>query len=153
MSSLPTGIKNREDLSVDLKNNSFTAILLIDINNFHKINDQIGRENGDKILDSFMNFLKEFNQNNSYDIYRLYGDGFILRETDKEFELEKYERDIPELLKGIDNLFSKESIKVEATVGICFEENQALEKVDIALQYAKEHKKQFIAYSGYILSN
>ena len=152
MLPLPIGIKNREDLSVDLKKNSFTAILLIDINNFNQINEQIGRENGDKILDSFMKFLKKFNQNNSYDIYRLYGDGFILRETDKEFELEKYERDIPELFKGIEDLFSKESIKIEATVGICFEEKQALEKVDIALQYAKEHNKQFIAYSGYILS-
>ena len=48
MSPLPKGIKNREDLSIDLKKNSFIAILLIDINNFHKINDQIGRENGDK---------------------------------------------------------------------------------------------------------
>ncbi len=151
MSSLPTGIKNREDLSIDLKKNLFTAILLIDINNFNQINEQLGRENGDKILNSFMNFLKEFNQDNSYEIYRLYGDGFILRETSEEFELEKYEKDIPELLKGIENLFSKESIKIEVTIGICFEENQALEKVDIALQYAKENNKQFIAYSGYIL--
>ena len=153
MSPLSMDIKNREDLSNDLKKKSFIAILLIDINNFNQINEQVGRENADKILKSFMLFLQKFNQGNSYEIYRLYGDGFILRETEKEFKLEKYEKDVPELLEGVENLFSKENTKIKATVGICFEKEQALEKVDIALQYAKENNKQFIAYSGFILPN
>ena len=73
-----TGLKSRFKLDLDMKNVDFPVLILIDIDDFHSINELFGTNDGDEILKSFAKLLKEYTQTKHYDIYRISGDQFVL---------------------------------------------------------------------------
>ncbi|MDE1224338.1 GGDEF domain-containing protein [Vibrio aestuarianus] len=88
-----TGLANRwsfenwanEKLSQQMKSNSITALVFLDIDNFKSINDNYGHDVGDKVLQYFANRLKNNVRNrdrktakHDCSIARFAGDEFVL---------------------------------------------------------------------------
>lgn len=88
-----TGLANRwsfenwanEKLSQQMKSNSITALVFLDIDNFKSINDSYGHDVGDKVLQYFANRLKNNVRNrdrktakHDCSIARFAGDEFVL---------------------------------------------------------------------------
>ncbi len=147
-----TGLKNREALSEDLKKSPFSGLLVVDIDGFRNYNDLYGMKAGNQVLVCVSNFLRAFAYERSYEVYRIYGDHFVLRELGKSVSLFKFEQDLKDLFKQAETFrihledFSDE-LEIEITVGISLEKELALKKAEMALSYAKKEKKDYFAYS------
>ena len=152
-----TELKNRLALDHYMQKRKFFVLMLIDINNFKNYNEIYGVEIGNKILVEFANFLKSYFKGKPYEVFRAYGDGFAVIGGGKNLDISRYEREIANLLKVVSSLKIKidigkkrEDIDIDITIGISLESDHALEKADMALNYAKSHKLSFIAYNQYI---
>ena len=147
-----TGLYNRYALDKHLKEH-FTTILLIDIDKFHNYNELYGVEIGNHVLKSFGLFIQAFAKEHGYDAYRIYGDGFILKAHETVLSHDVILRDIRLFLDSLAHQsvqveIGEEllSIEIDATISIAMEREYALEKATIALKYAREQQKEFLAY-------
>ena len=70
--------KINEEIARAKRNNYFLTILFIDLNNFKKINDMYGHEEGDRVLIAFSQIVKNNIRNNIDSIFRFGGDEFVL---------------------------------------------------------------------------
>jgi len=73
-----TKLQNRNALIKDTKTIEKSTLALINIDKFSILNDLYGEEFGDKILLSFVARLKETFKNDSYNIYRVGSDNFVV---------------------------------------------------------------------------
>lgn len=147
-----TNLKNRISLIHDLETKTFSALLLIDIDRFHVINELFGQVGGNEVLLQFSNFLRTFSISRNYEVYRLTGDSFVLRSKKDYLDLEEYEKEIPELVEMLSHFSvylpdADDYVEIDITIGISFEKQNALEKAEIAFKYAQEHRRNFIAYN------
>ena len=150
-----TGLKNRISLEKALKEEPFSGIMVIDIDGFRNINELYGMYTGNQILKSFANSLNAFFAPRTFELYRIYGDVFAVKANMEFIDLDLYEQTIEELLEYVENLNlgyneSDDSIKLDITIGISLEEKDALNKAEMALSYAKNRAKKYIAYSKII---
>ena len=146
-----TGLKSRSKLDIDIKNIKFPVLILIDIDDFHSINELFGTDIGDGILRNFANLLKEYAKTKKYEIYRISGDQFVLFKQDEFIDFKKIEEDINELfeLVTVTNFALKqnnETIELTITAGIVMEKEKILSKADMALCYAKDNNIKFSIY-------
>ena len=152
-----TDLKNRESLSKDLNEASFSGIFVIDIDEFHNYNDLYGIPVGNKVLKEMAKFLKRFAQNKSYEVYRIYSDHFVLRNNAAGIVYATIEQDMEELFKAVEEFKIKieqyGTLDIDITVGISLEKDKALKKAEMALSYAKKNNMQYIAYSKLIDSS
>jgi diguanylate cyclase (GGDEF)-like protein len=154
-----TGIYNRSFLedaienffNISKSNNKPLALLMIDIDNFRVINDTLGQEAGNIVLQETVNLIKE--TISKYGIIARYGgDEFsiLLPETDLNKALEIAEQ----IRKAVEdyNYNSGKSIPVAISIGISAFPDTALdidtfkEKADAALYKAKESGRNRVAY-------
>ena len=147
-----TGLKNRYALDRDIKE-SFSPILLIDIDAFHDYNELYGVDSGNDVLKLFASYLQAFAQKEGYEAYRIYGDGFILKSLQTHPSHELLFGDITKFLEQIGKeQFSLEikgesvMIEIAVTIAISLEKAYALEKANIALKHARIEQKEFLAY-------
>ena len=138
-----TSLLNREGFIVYssekiIRQNSNYALILIDIKDFHYINELIGHKKANLILKEFAHFLLNFFNNNP--ISRIGDDEFgILIEFKNKKEIEKH---IKKLLKIL-NKIKFENLKLEVNIGIAIFPKDAdnietlLQKASIALERAK----------------
>lgn len=150
-----TGIENRIALEKALKNDPFSGLMVIDIDGFRNINELYGMHTGNQILKSFANSLKHFFYNRPFTLYRIYGDVFAAKAKMEFIDLDLYEQTVNELLDFIEEInlgdgASDDSIKLDITIGISLEEEDAMNKAEMALSFAKSRAKKFIAYSKMI---
>ncbi len=147
-----TNLKNREALSEDLRKSPFSGLMVVDIDGFRNYNDLYGMQAGNQVLKCVSKFLQAFAYERSYEVYRIYGDHFVLRELGESISLSKFERDLEELFEQVETFkihleeFSDE-LEIEMTAGISLERELALKKAEMALSYAKKEKKNYFAYS------
>jgi diguanylate cyclase (GGDEF)-like protein len=146
-----TGLKSRFQLDLDIKNVDFPVLILIDIDDFHSINELFGTNDGDEILKSFAKLLKEYTQNKYYDIYRISGDQFVLFESAGFVDHEKIEMEVRELFELVlgTKFFLEENqeyVELAITMGIVIEKEKILSKADMALCYAKDNNIKFSTY-------
>lgn len=144
-----TKLKNQNALLEDLKNQPFSSLCILDIDNLQDYSDIYGLSGSSEIIKSFANLLELTLKDSSYDIYYFQSNQFILRGNDD------FQDSIELLLKEIEffeiNLTQyNESIQIDTTVGISFEKEYAIEKALMALSYAKKHKKFYMKYSSII---
>ncbi|RUM68204.1 MAG: hypothetical protein DSZ05_01440, partial [Sulfurospirillum sp.] len=150
-----TGLQNRIALEKALKEESFSGLMVIDIDGFRNINELYGMHTGNYILKSFADNLQNFFTQRPFRLYRIYGDVFAAK-ADMEFiNLDLYEQTVDDLLSFIEDLSlgyseSDDSIKLDITIGISLEEKDALNKAEMALSFAKSRAKKYIAYSKMI---
>ncbi len=146
-----TDFKNRTSLLHDLETHSFSALLFIDINKFCDINRLFGIEGGNSVLKYFSLFLQAYSFNNSYEVYRLHGDCFVLRSNKDYLDIEGYEKEILKLLEEISKFsvylepFDKH-VEINVTIGVSYEKQNALEKAELALRFAQKTKKNYAVY-------
>ncbi|PID43652.1 MAG: hypothetical protein CSA52_02795 [Gammaproteobacteria bacterium] len=148
-----TGLRNRASLLQEIEDKKPRGVLLIDIRNFHTINDLYGESVGNLILRYFAGFLQRHLQ--SQHIYRLSGNTFAYLNT--------YNRP-PEVCLAVANkiandvqaenfYFEKGDITLECdlsvAIGISNEVagKDHLEHADMALNYAKRNHKNIVLYS------
>lgn len=132
-----TSLKNRKALMEDLRNYPFRGIMMMDIDKFGHYNDLYGMKTGNKILKEISEHLIAFAKRHDYDVYRTYGDGFVLRANTYHDE-----QDIDAILPEI-STFSvyleslDEHIEISTTTVFVDDSKNVLEKADRALKFAR----------------
>jgi diguanylate cyclase (GGDEF)-like protein len=150
-----TGLKNRLALEKALKEEKFTGLMVIDIDGFRNINELYGMHTGNQLLQSFARSMKDFIKDKPFELYRIYSDVFALKAKTEFIDLDFYEETIEELFAFVEKMQpglnnTNDAIKLDITIGISLEEEDALNKAEMALSFAKGHAKKFIAYSKMI---
>ncbi len=150
-----TGLKNRIALEKALQEEPFSGLFIIDIDGFMNINELYGMSTGNQILVHFAQYLQHFFKEKNFELYRIYGDVFAVKANLPFIDLTYYEEMIESLLSYIDRLQlgyndTNDSIKLDVTIGISLEEEDALNKAEMALNFAKKHARKYIAYSKMI---
>ena len=145
-----TGLLNRYSFFERLKTIDNSIIFIIDIDKFKIINEYYGDSAGTLVLQEFAKFLLNFTKNTTYEVYRLAGDEFILINTLKDIDLQTYKDDVKELLKKIEDFkisFDDDFITIDLSIGVSTSQTNIFESAEIALNYAKIHKKPFVFYT------
>lgn len=147
-----TGLKNRAAFEAELKRllkkkNSKIALMMIDIDNFKLVNDELGHIKGDLILMKTAEKIRRVVGRNGF-ATRLGGDEFVvIFKNIKEDELSKVSNI---LLKGVSR--EENEINLSLSIGIAYAEKDEelitlYEKADQALYKSKENgKNQYTFY-------
>ena len=145
-----TGLPNRrylnKRLTVELKNEQPLAVIMMDIDHFKSINDELGHDIGDQVIEEFASRVTKTIRKDDF-IARLGGDEFVLLLPNTTLEEAKI------IIKNIQQEMKKDwhidghTIQVTASLGITVEStNQArksnvLRSADIALYEAKKRQR------------
>ena len=146
-----TNKKNQVALENDISNSPKGALFLINIDTLKNYNELYGMDVGSHILKSFAEFLDNFFNDDPYELYRVYGDTFALYMPKQNLKSADCLDDLIKLNSGVKD-FSvfipslDESLDIDATVALVVGEDQALEKCEMAMHYAKENRKQYSVY-------
>jgi len=147
-----TGLSSRFKLKADIENVAFPIVILVDIDDFHIINEFFGTNAGDEVLKDFANFLREYAKKKNYKLYRISGDQFVLFESVEFIDYERIEQELSELFELVSNRRftlredDTESIELSITAGVVVEKENILGKADMALCYAKDNHSKFSTY-------
>ncbi len=147
-----TDLKNRNALTYDLEKEKFAGLILLDIDAFHNYNALYGMQSGNRILKRFGEFLKTFAAENGYEAYRISGDLFVLRSKGTYPSHMVMERDIQAIFTQLEELKIEipemdDILKIDITIGGSLEEEMALKKAEMALNYAKKRHLLTVFYS------
>lgn len=139
-----TGLPNRYRLQERLHNKDLSALAIVNVDDFQEVNDFFGIAIGDELLTQIGNWLSSL----STPCYRLGGDEFALTFTGSltQSELEHRLQVLQKLLD--EKIFEAEgeSVNIRMTIGAAFGHEKILTRADIALHYAKQHKKPIAFY-------
>lgn len=146
-----TGIKNRRSIEHSINTylkqmpkHQLSAFLLLDLDNFKKINDTFGHQKGDIVLQETAQYMKEISRQND-EIGRLGGDEFIiLLKNMKNIEnVECYAQRVIEKLTRTYTFGQPQSVTVGTSIGIAIAPTQGIEfetlyhLADVALYQSK----------------
>ncbi len=150
-----TDLFNRFALEKDLQEEKFGGLMIIDIDSFRNINELYGIHTGDAILKKIASHLRQFLNNKEFQLYRINGDVFAAKNRLDYIDHDLYEKVVKDLLNFVDTLSIdayeiNTSINIDITIGISLEHEDALNKAEMALSFAKLHMKKYIAYSKMI---
>jgi diguanylate cyclase (GGDEF)-like protein len=140
-----TGLPNRYRLQEKLQTGTVTALAIVNVDDFKEVNDFFGIAIGDDILIQIGTWLNSL----SGTCFRLGGDEFALAfyEPLEQSELAHRLDALIKLLNEKTFTVREESLNIRVTIGVAMGSDKALSRADIALHYAKEHKKPVAFYS------
>ena len=123
------------------------ALLFLDLDNFKYINDTLGHDFGDKLIQAVGERLKGLRDINTY-LVRIGGDEFIIvvRNLSSMEQLESFAKNLLYIFNDPFEI-SGNSIKITSSIGIAkYPEHGAsvdelLKKADIAMYYSKRYRK------------
>lgn len=145
-----TGLMNRiscaNKLNVFLNDNTEFALVFIDLDEFHLINDTFGHKEGDKVLQKVTECLSSF-QIDGMHLFREHDDQFVM--LIENITKERVEIVAKRILKKISEHFviEEEDVYLSASIGIVMaptdgeDEKILFQRVDAALEKAKEKGK------------
>lgn len=154
-----TGLKNRtafeEIMEKRMKQRQATALLMIDLDHFKKVNDILGHDKGDELLKKVATCIKRHCRQEDTAI-RMGGDEFIVLLPNST--VEDSARVAEQLLNAISHLFQSvtdvSNIPLTASIGISITPKDGLDietlykKADIALYASKQKgKNQYYVYN------
>ncbi|MDQ2758550.1 MAG: EAL domain-containing protein [Actinomycetota bacterium] len=155
-----TGLPNRKTLRFELDNALATyerdgtpfGLMLIDLNDFKRVNDTLGHQVGDRLLVEFATRLSERVRPGDF-VARLGGDEFavIVHSTDEAGGRAVAERVCLSVSHSID--VGAISLEAEASVGIAMcpahgtDGGTLLRRADVAMYTAKENRTRLEVYS------
>jgi len=147
-----TGLKNREALILQISSSHPQVLLLLDIDGFEKFNELYGISAGNEILNAFSQHLKNLTLSKKYNVYRVYGDGFVLHRIIDDNNNAQVEHDINDLLNNVKNLSAyigeiDEHLDFDVTIGISMEDEHPFETASMALNSAKKQKIDYLVYT------
>jgi len=144
-----TGLPNRMSLLRDINDYNDGALLIVNIDDFKEINDFFGQASGDHILIDFSKRLSNMiTKEHNVTLIHLAGDEFALFFTKKPSK-DKFVEFAITLIKDIEKMvFYNEDneLNLRVSVGATYQIQEALEKADIALKFAKKQSKEFLLY-------
>jgi diguanylate cyclase (GGDEF)-like protein len=145
-----TGLPNILMFNKTIEDIDNPKTILVDIDAFSEINEYYGRDVGDYVLKEIAKLIKTYADNENMKTFRIGSDEFLLLGSDI-LDIEKYERIAKEMvtLLKTNEIFLKdydESIVIDSTIGFCLEDENILNKAQIALEYAKKAEKDFACY-------
>lgn len=146
-----TGLRNRFSFLEDLKKQDVNEIFLIDINNFHVINEVYGNRLGSEVLVAFAQKLNSLVELGNCQCYRVSGDEFALVNPVKCINESEHKDCIESILAKLDEShyhIEGHHIAIGVTVGIAKEQENSYECAKSALEYAKKHQKLYTQYSS-----
>ncbi|WP_415775044.1 EAL domain-containing protein [Shewanella oncorhynchi] len=144
---LLTGLPNRSNLQVTLNNlvnrEIAHALMVLDLDNFKRINDSLGHQIGDALLKLVATRIKSLLSKNT-SIYRLGGDEFAIV-LDKSSDISASAAIANRIIEGLKPAFdvSNEQLVLGLSIGIVLfpedeqSEQALLRKADIAMYHAK----------------
>ncbi|MBC8238286.1 MAG: diguanylate cyclase, partial [Helicobacteraceae bacterium] len=143
-----TNLPNIFQLRKDLQENEDFGLILINIDNFHTINNFYGFLVGDYVLEEVGRILKNFLP--SHEIYRTSGNefAFVLDKNLGFYDLKKY---LIELYNSINHILVQyQDIKIYIDITLASsanrDSNQVFSKVSMALKHAKNMRLPFWIY-------
>lgn len=149
-----TKLANKSKLMSYLGEISDPKVIIIDIDDFGKMNDYYGKEICDNILICMANLIKEFANEVNMRAFCIGADQFVLAENE-EMDMSRYE-EIAEAITGrfkgrvieIKDPKTEEKLEIEVhtTIGFALETQDTLMKATTALKIAKQNKKDYAAY-------
>ncbi|MBE3022806.1 EAL domain-containing protein [Campylobacter sp. 7477a] len=149
-----TGLLNKQSLIRDIAKAQNPKVVLIDIDDFGKMNDLYGKFVCDKILSYMANLIDDFAKKEEMVAYCIGADTFALLE-DGSFFIDRYEELAEDLLgqfKGRvisvedENGDMIEGIEVNTSIGFSIDNDQTLRKASIALKMARALNKDYMCY-------
>lgn len=165
-----TGLYNRryflayiEDLLLRLKNSRKTAyLLLIDLDHFKTINDSLGHDVGDKVLESVAKRIEHFAEE-THIVSRFGGDEFTLvsiEHNDQEYSAEDAYAVAEALLVVLKQpyVIDKHRLYLSASIGIkqikhtVIDSHQFIKEADIAMYEAKSQGRDGVILFNEVLS-
>jgi diguanylate cyclase (GGDEF)-like protein len=144
-----TGLYNRRKFNDEIQNNYFRYAIMMDIDNFHEVNNEHGHQFGDLVLKKLADICM-FCGNDEFKTYRYGGEEFlILSRLDTAKTIDK--------IKAIMNLFYKE-FGITISVGVARNNDlddprQVVKKADENMFFVKSHGKNNISFNGSSLVN
>lgn len=145
-----TGLMNRisctNKLNVFLNENINFALVFIDLDEFHRINDTFGHKEGDKVLQKVTECLSNL-QIEGMHLFREHDDQFVM--LIENITKKCVEAVAKNILKKISEHFviEEEDVYLSASIGIVMaptdaeDEKMLFQRVDVALEKAKEKGK------------
>ena len=144
-----TGLPNRLSLRNTMKNYGCEALLLVNIDDFKEINDFYGHQVGDEILKNFaIRLQKKCDKYTNIELNHIGGDEFVIYFIQKP-SLREFVYTIKKLIVDTERMryfFENNEINIRVTIGASYQQEEALEKADIALKSAKKQKKFYLVY-------
>lgn len=152
-----TGYLNRHAILRDLQQESFYAIILLNINNFKEINDFYGHEIGDKVILSIGNTIQQEIKKYPMRLYKMPSDEYAiaLLSPISGHECEGISQSILSNIQTMHYDFSGIHIHITLTMGINMfihtsganDFSTPLINADMALKEAKKRHKSYLVYS------
>lgn len=149
-----TGLFNKAALIKDVSEYKYPKVILMDIDDFGKMNDYYGKYVCDQILKQMANLIKEFAKNENMKAYCIEADRFALVEDNNDF-IDRYEElaeNLLDIFKGRmlsikdENDVEVDDIEIHNTIGFALDSDQTLRKATIALKSAKTLDKDYVCY-------
>ncbi len=146
--------KNKKD------KNKTTALMMIDLDNFKPVNDYLGHDRGDYLLQLIGQTIKQ-TIGEKDEAFRVGGDEFcvVMPHTNQEEAVQFANRIIEQLKASTTNEQDLDNFDITASIGISFAPDHGMDhdtlykKADIALYHAKEKgKSQCSIYHDGLLS-
>lgn len=143
------------------KNENTTAFMMIDLDNFKLVNDYLGHDRGDHLLQLIGHTLK-ISINEKGTAFRLGGDEFaVVLPNTSEKETIRVAKKISKVIEtSTQHECDLKEFHITASIGICLAPDHGMDRAtlyknaDIALYHAKEKgKSQFYLYDDDLLAN
>jgi PAS domain S-box-containing protein/diguanylate cyclase (GGDEF)-like protein len=149
-----TELNNRNSLLMDIKKAKSADLAIIDIDDFHRINETYGMKTGDKLLKLFASRLSEHHRLYRYFIYRLHSDVFAVFSTqsDKNIFIIDVETALKDIVKETFVIGDKE-LMISTITGYAHGSDNIMAHADAALQFAKANNIDHYAYDPLKLDN
>ncbi|MFW6035912.1 MAG: diguanylate cyclase [Halothermotrichaceae bacterium] len=139
--------QNKLSILLDTKYNYPISLILMDIDDFKKVNDYYGHLTGDKVLKELSTILKHVTREGDL-VARYGGEEFVvlLPQTEKEAALKLAERLRQEIADHEIELEDKENLSITVSMGVAeyeegYEKKHFVDKVDKLLYKAKDNGK------------
>lgn len=149
-----TGLPNRTSLQKDVDDMKKPKIVIMDIDDFRKMNNYFGLRICNQILLYLTDLVKKIAQKENMKVYRVGPDQFAFVE-DGDFFIDRYEDFALDLLESLKGLIidvergvddKQDLIEVHCTIGFCLDDVNTLRKAMVALEFAKRSGKDYFCY-------
>jgi diguanylate cyclase (GGDEF)-like protein len=143
-----TGLNNRRAFVSAMKISSKETIIFIDIDDFKYLNNKLGHDVGDEILLNFAAHFKSFFEKKGYLCFRTGGNEFAaLYSGNSKLNLHLHQHFAQKYIESLRQIKFVKNHILRVNIGLCIEEENAIEKASAALAYAKNSEESLVLYT------
>lgn len=149
-----TGLPNINSLREDVESMQNVNVVVMDIDDFSKMNNYFGTRICDQVLMRIAKFNADMAEKWGMKLYRQGSDTFAFVDGENFF-IDKYEEMAEELIDNLKGLVldidreegdKQDPVEVHCTIGFALDQGDTLKKAMIALAYAKQTGRDYFCY-------